>query len=376
MVIPLAGITPDIAREILGEAVADHLRTANTAETTARDGRDTRDDAAAAAADSLSIDHDRPDATVAGTTVVDATVTDATAVDAAVADATAADAAVADATPQDAAAQKPGTQTSTVDHGAADDIVAAASRYLALSALLDSVVQIHRRSPTSCVNNAVTGMRVLCPDNADRFRVPSTRLGGYGLDDVHQILGARLDRRASLQEVVDSLESRPGGITVLVYKWKDTRANGTRIEADDHMVLLVNDSTSVDEPNLLVVDLAASRDRDTANDYGPKDLRNRRTLLNKAVGFDDWLRDQKERISLPAEQQRFETIEFDRDGNLVPRLRADAPEAEQLPPDQRVDVPAALQDDINAIPMRPTRPGRNAAGPIGRTRRHTQRSAP
>ncbi|WP_280471080.1 DUF2332 family protein, partial [Nocardia cyriacigeorgica] len=342
---PAAGITPDIAREILGEAVADHLRTANTAETTARDGRDTRDDAAAAAADSLSIDHDRPDATVAGTTVADATVTDATAVDAAVADA-----AVADATPQDAAAQKPGTQTSTVDHGAADDIVAAASRYLALSALLDSVVQIHRRSPTSCVNNAVTGMRVLCPDNADRFRVPSTRLGGYGLDDVHQILGARLDRRASLQEVVDSLESRPGGITVLVYKWKDTRANGTRIEADDHMVLLVNDSTSVDEPNLLVVDLAASRDRDTANDYGPKDLRNRRTLLNKAVGFDDWLRDQKERISLPAEQQRFETIEFDRDGNLVPRLRADAPEAEQLPPDQRVDVPAALQDDINAIP--------------------------
>ncbi|MGK8469286.1 DUF2332 family protein [Nocardia cyriacigeorgica] len=96
--------------------------------------------------------------------------------------------------------------------------------------------------------------------------------------------------------------------------------------------------------------MAASRERDTANDYGPKDLRDRRTLLNKAVGFDDWLRDQKERISLPAEQQRFETIEFDRDGNLVPRLRADAPEAEKLPPEQRVVVPSALQDDINAIP--------------------------
>src|SRR5690606_7902183 len=176
---------------------------------------------------------DLPAATVAGTTVADA----------AVADTAAGDTAAVDAATQDAAAQQPGTQTSTADRGTADDIVAAASRYLALSALLDSVVQIHRRSPTSCVNNAVTGMRVLCPDNADRFRVPSTRLGGYGLDDVHQILGARLDRRGSLQEVVESLESRPGGITVLVYKWKDTRANGTSIEADDHMVLLVNDST-------------------------------------------------------------------------------------------------------------------------------------
>ncbi|WP_280453507.1 helix-turn-helix domain-containing protein, partial [Nocardia cyriacigeorgica] len=334
---PVASVTPTIARDILGEAVGDHLSAQDRPESERRTDADT------AAPDSGPVRHNSQAATH------DTTVQPAA--DAASAQRPTAD----DATAHPAAAQKSDPLTSTVDHGSADDIVAAASRYLALSALLDLVVQIHRRSPNSCVNNAVTGMRVLCPDNADRCRVPPTRLGGYGRDDVRRIFDAGLEKSGSLHEVVESLESRPGGITVLVYKWKDTRANGTSIEADDHMVLLVNDSTSVDDPNLLVVDLAASRDRDTANDYGPKDLRNRRTLLNKAVGFDEWLRDQKDRISLPAEQQRFETIEFDRDGNLVPRLRTDAPEAEKLPPEQRVVVPSALQDDINAIPA--GRPG-------------------
>ncbi|MEV0111229.1 DUF2332 family protein [Nocardia sp. NPDC050799] len=150
--------------------------------------------------------------------------------------------------------------------------------------------------------------------------------------------------------MAESLRTRPGGITVLVYTWKDIRANGTGTEADDHMVLLVNDSTSVDEPNLVVVDLAASRDRNTDNDYGPEDLRNRRALLNRAVGFDDWHREQGVFINrIPADRRRFETIEFDRDGNLISGSRAEAPDAENLPTHRQVDVPSSIQDETNAL---------------------------
>ncbi|WP_433492495.1 DEAD/DEAH box helicase [Nocardia grenadensis] len=288
---PAANIAPGIARNILGELVGDHLPAVNIAES------DARDDTDSLAADSGPLGH--------GTR---------------------------HETSQDAVAQQSDTRNSDADEGTADDIVAAASRYLALSALLDSVVQIHRRSPNSCVNNAVTGMRVLCPDNAGRFRLPPTSLEGYGREEVREIFGAGLEETGSLDEVVESLKSRPGGITVLVYKWKDARANGTSTKADDHMVLLVNDSTSVDEPNLVVVNLAASPDGSSENDYGPRDLRNRRTLLNKAVGFDDWRREQEVFINrMPADERRFETIEFDRDGNLVSGPRAEAPDAETLP---------------------------------------------
>ncbi|MGW1740509.1 LuxR C-terminal-related transcriptional regulator [Nocardia sp. NPDC001965] len=307
---PVASINPGIARDILGESVGDHLPAVNIAES------DARDDTDSLAAESGPVGH--------GTR---------------------------HETSQDAVAQQSDTQNSDADEATADDIVAAASRYLALSALLDSVVQIHRRSPNSCVNNAVTGMRVLCPDNAGRFWTPPTSLDGYGRETVRDIFGAGLEETGSLDEVVESLKYRPGGISVLVYKWKDTRANGTSTEADDHMVLLVNDSTSIDEPNLVVVDLAASRDRNTDNDYGPRDLRNRRTLLNKAVGFDDWRREQEVFINrIPAGERRFETIEFDRDGNLVSGSPAEAPDAERLPPSRRVDVPS-IQDQINAIPV-------------------------
>ncbi|MFD4404326.1 sigma-70 family RNA polymerase sigma factor [Nocardia sp. NPDC058499] len=314
---PPAGITPSIARDILGEAVGDHLPAVTTAES------DAHHDTVSAAADSGPVGHDR----------------------------------------QEAAAPKSDTQNSDVDHGTADDIVAAASQYLALSALLDSVVQFHRRSPNSCVNNAVTGMRVLCPGNAGRFQLPPTRLEGYGREAVRKIFGAGLEETGSLDEVTESLKSRPGGITVLVYKWKNTRANGTSAEADDHMVLLVNDSTSVAEPNLVVVDLAASRDSNTDNDYGPRDLRNRRTLLNKAVGFDDWRREQEVFINrMPAGERRFETIEFDRDGNLAPRSRAQAPDTETLPPEQRPHASSDQVADIESAFV--GQPGFGAVTPI------------
>ncbi|AHH22137.1 hypothetical protein NONO_c73820 [Nocardia nova SH22a] len=308
---PTASITPVIARDILGEVVADHLTATNTGQFAV--GNDI--DSAAAVSGPMSLDAENADTT----------------------DVTAA----ADA-----------------------DIVAAASQYLSTAALLDLVVQIHRRSPNSCVSNAVTGMRVLCPNNARRFEMPATRLRGHGRDVVREVFGAGLEKAESLEQVAESLKSRPGGISVLVYKWKDTRATGSA-DADDYMVLLVNDSDTVGEPNLVVVDLAVSRDGDTANDYGPKDLRNRRTLLNKAVGLDEWRREQKKFTDrMPVEKRLFETIEFDRDGNLV--ARRDAPAAETLPPPQRTSVPQALVDEINAAgAAQPvgSRPSENAADP-------------
>ncbi|SUA48078.1 Uncharacterised protein [Nocardia africana] len=330
---PAAGITPVIARDILGEAVGDHLTATNTEQ-------------------SAGNEIDSP-ATVSGPASRDG---------------------------QDHAQN---ADTRDVADGTAADIIAAASQYLATAALLDLVVQIHRRSPNSCVNNAVTGMRVLCPDNARRFEMPATRLRGHGRDVVRKVFGAGLEKAESLEQVAESLKTRPGGISVLVYKWKDTRATGSA-DADDHMVLLVNDSDSADEPNLVVVDLAVSRDGDTANDYGPKDLRNRRALLNKAVAFEDWRREQHKYIDrMPVEKRLFETIEFDRDGNLVAGSHMGAPAAESLPPSRQVVVPAATVDEIReisaglpdldvAVPVRPgaardgaNEPRRDERAPVG-----------
>nr|WP_030518520.1 MFS transporter [Nocardia sp. NRRL WC-3656] len=308
---PTAGITPVIARDILGEAVGDHLNATNTGQF----GIGNNTGSAAAVSGPASLAARDPDRQAAAA--------------------------------RDADAQNADTGDAT--DGADAGIIAAASQYLATAALLDLVVQIHRRSPNSRVNNTVTGMRVLCPDNARRFEMPATRLGGHGRDVVRRVFGAGLEKAESLEQVAESLKFRPGGISVLVYKWKDTRASGSA-DADDHMVLLVNDSDSIDEPNLVVVDLAVSRDGDTANDYGPKDLRNRRALLNKAVGFDEWRREQKKFIDrMPVEKRLFETIEFDRDGNLVTRSRTGAPTAESLPPSQQVVAPNATVDGIDAV---------------------------
>ncbi|WP_156511341.1 LuxR C-terminal-related transcriptional regulator [Nocardia nova] len=311
---PAAGITPIIARDILGEAVGDQLTGAISSTTVTDTGTGSTTDSPT-------------DRTRAGTPDQDADTQNADA---------------PDTGPNQTAAPP-----HTPDAATTDDIVAAASRYLAVAALFDAVFEIHRLSPNNCVNNAVTGMRVLCPDKANRFRMPDFKLRGHDSNTVRDTFGAELQRAGSLDEVAESLRSRPGGITVLVYKWKDTYAAGTSIEADDHMVLLVNDSTSVDKPNLVVVDLAASRDGNTDNDHGPKDLRNRRTLLNKAEGFDDWRREQEKYIKkLGPKQRLFRTIEFDRDGNLAPRLSAAAPDAEKLP--QRPPVSQATQDEINS----------------------------
>ncbi|WP_433759772.1 helix-turn-helix domain-containing protein [Nocardia sp. CA-135398] len=291
---PASEITPAIARDILGEAVGRHLSVAGTAESATSDEA-ARDDAAPISTNPVSVVAENP---------------------------------------------------------VAEDVIAAASHYLATAALLDLVMRIHRRSPNSCVNNAVTGMRVL---SGRDIAMPSSTLAGHGRDAVANVFGAPLENAGSLDGVAESLRARPGGITVLVYKWKDTPATASPNAkatglADDHMVLVVNDSEPGEAPKLVVVDLAASRDGDTSTDYGPKDLRNRRTLLAKAVPFDTWRQEQQKFIGrLPADKRRFETIEFDVEGNLVASSHRDAPAAETPPRSQEAEVSAELVQEINAI---------------------------
>ncbi|WP_460699084.1 2OG-Fe dioxygenase family protein [Nocardia thraciensis] len=231
------------------------------------------------------------------------------------------------------------------------DIDAMASYYLATAALLELVTEIHRRSPNNCVNNAVTAMRMLCPKKKDRFRFATNNLlAGQDGDQLEDSFGRRTgDKFGSLDKAVESLKQRPGGIQVLVYKWKQTEQHGSS-DADNHLVVLVNDSDRVDDPKLVVVDLAASRDGRSDDDFGPADLADSRTLLNKAVEFDKWQREQQKYLGRLKSQQAFWTIDFDAAGDLVPeRSVRDMPPAETL--DEPVPVDAALENSVNeAIP--------------------------
>ncbi|MBF6243612.1 MFS transporter [Nocardia elegans] len=264
-------VTTAKARDVLGEAVARHL----SDDDTHRLAPDTAPDAA-----------DRP----------------------------AADNLVAD----DLAAR-----TAVAENVGAENVVDAASLYVATAALLDLVVAIHRRSPNSCVSNGVTGMRVLCEDNANYFTMPpgGIPLRGHNWDTVTSSFRHGSPKVSdSLDQAVESLKRRPGGIQVLVYKWKSTENQGSD-EADNHLVLLVNDSEPGAPPNLVVVDLAASRNGRTDDDFGPKDLGDRRALLNKAVRFDTWQREQRKFIDkVPEAERAFWTIDFDQYGDLVPDL--------------------------------------------------------
>ncbi|MFI1460369.1 zeta toxin family protein [Nocardia carnea] len=200
------------------------------------------------------------------------------------------------------------------------EVVEGAAHYLATTALLDLVTEIHRRSPNNCVDNGVTGMRVLFPDKADHFTMPPGGLALRGRDwaTTRQSFrnGAPQEAR-SLDDAVASLKRRPGGAQVLVYRWKNSEGRST--DAENHLVVLVNDSTDPARPNLKAVDLAASPDGDYTNDFGPEHLADRRALLNRAVPLATWQREQERYLGrLPAADRRFWTINFDTAGELVP----------------------------------------------------------
>lgn len=249
-------------------------------------------------------------------------------------------------------------------------VTAAASHYLATAAMLDLITEIHRSSPNSCVNNGVSAMRVLCPQNADNFTMPrgGPPLQGHDWDTVTKSFRNRLPTaHSSLDEAKAALERRPGGVQVLVYKWKNNAAtppdNKDVTDADNHLILLVNDSDSADRPNLVAVDLSASRGGNYDNNISPKDLTDRRALLDKAVPFDTWQREQQKFIARVPESARvFWTIDFDKSGEPVsdsgPRGE---PAAERT--SGRVEVPDELRREIEGRPDRPTDDDENPDSP-------------
>ncbi|MEU4312193.1 hypothetical protein [Nocardia sp. NPDC024068] len=242
------------------------------------------------------------------------------------------------------------------------DVVDAAAHYFAITALLDLVTEIHRRSPNNCVDNGVTGMRVLFPDKAGHFTMPPGGLALRGRDwaTTRQSFrnGAPQESR-SLDDAVAPLKQRPGGAQVLVYRWKNSEGRST--DADNHLVVLVNDSTDPARPNLKVVDLAASPDGDYTNDFGPEHLADRRALLNRAVPFATWQREQERYLGrLPAAGRRFWTIDFDAAGELVPAGdpgTAAMTERPEVSPEQERAVEEASAPVTGArTPQQPDRP--------------------
>ncbi|WP_433761243.1 helix-turn-helix domain-containing protein [Nocardia sp. CA-135398] len=203
--------------------------------------------------------------------------------------------------------------TETADDPATELRVFAASAFLAVTALLDLAVAIHQRSPKSCVNNGVTMMRVLYPDNEHAYRMPADMpLRGHNEEDTERAFGGAFRTFASLDETAESLKQWPGGSQALVYKW----VNKGQVES--HLVLLVNDSERADEPNLVVLDIAAAPGEAPIT---PADLAKPRALLNKAVPFEQWQREQQPYIDLLDEADRdVLAIEFDSAGEPLDRL--------------------------------------------------------
>ncbi|MGW4093732.1 helix-turn-helix domain-containing protein [Nocardia sp. NPDC004718] len=194
-----------------------------------------------------------------------------------------------------------------------ESLVHAASTYLAVSALLDLVVAVHQRSPKSCVNNGVTMMRVLYPENEQAYRMPDDMpLRGHNEQDIERAFGGAFRAFGSLDKAAASLKDRPGGSQALVYKWMN------KGEVERHLVLLVNDSDRADAPNLVVLDIAAAPGEAPIT---PADLAGSRALLNKAVPFQQWQREQQPFIDQLGEEDRdVLAIEFDSAGEPLARL--------------------------------------------------------
>ncbi|MGY1877009.1 helix-turn-helix domain-containing protein [Nocardia gipuzkoensis] len=206
-------------------------------------------------------------------------------------------------------------RTETADDPATELLAFAASTYLAVTALLDLAVAIHQRSPKSCVNNGVTMMRVLYPDNAHAYRMPADLpLRGHDAEDTERAFGGAFRAFGSLDAAAESLEDRPRGSQALVYKWMN------KGQVESHLVLLVNDSDRRDAPNLVVVDIAAAPGQVPIT---PADLAARPALLNKAVPFQQWRRAQQALIDRLKEADRgVFAIEFDHKGQPLARVPA------------------------------------------------------
>ncbi|WP_040866957.1 helix-turn-helix domain-containing protein [Nocardia exalbida] len=201
----------------------------------------------------------------------------------------------------------------TTGDPATERLVHAASTFSAITALLDLIVAVHQRSPKSCVNNGVTMMRVLYPENQQAYRMPDDMpLRGHDAQDTEQAFGGAFQTFGSLDKAAASLKDRPGGSQALVYKWMN------KGEVESHLVLLVNDSDRADAPNLVVLDIAAAPGEAPIT---PADLAGSRALLNKAVPFQQWQREQQPFIDQLGEGDRdVFAIAFDSAGEPLARL--------------------------------------------------------
>ncbi|MBF6465256.1 hypothetical protein IU427_08670 [Nocardia beijingensis] len=206
-------------------------------------------------------------------------------------------------------------RTEIADDPATELRVLAASAYLAVTALLDLAVAIHQRSPKSCVNNGVTMMRVLYPDNEHAYHLPDDMpLRGHDAEATERAFGGAFRAFRSLDEAAESLEERPWGSQALVYKWMN------KGEVESHLVLLVNASDRAEAPNLVVLDIAAAPGQAPIT---AADLAARPALLKKAVPFQQWRRAQQAFIDrLTEADRRVFAIEFDHKGEPLDRLSA------------------------------------------------------
>ena len=205
----------------------------------------------------------------------------------------------------------------------ADEIrAAAAMAFLLTGTLLELVVALHRRSPNACVNNAVTARRVLY--GSRHGRLPGDPpLGGHKRAAIERALDGTFGSFESLDEAADSLSNRPGGSLALTYKWMDNAGTVT-----SHMVVVVNDSEQISSPNLVVLDLAA------IDDLSPQDLMDARALLERAVPWRQWRRQQQPFVArLSAADKGVIAVDFDRAGEamsvptdrVAPPVRGDSP---------------------------------------------------
>ncbi|WP_460695744.1 alpha/beta hydrolase [Nocardia thraciensis] len=244
----------------------------------------------------------------------------------------------------------------TATESLAPPVIAAASRYLALTHLLDLVMGIHQRNPNGCVNNAVTMMRVLHPKRQDAYHMPDdTPLAGHDAAKIEWASGGGSFRGFhDLDKAAESLAARPGGISWVVHRWMDQPElpeQGSEGTIRSHLVLLHNRSDRIDEPKLVVLDINAGTKRRVIT---PADLASRSALLKKAVPFREWKDKQDKQIErLGTKGRRIFAIEFDKEGALVP-------------PDSAPRGPAAAaQPSATVIPF-PSRPAPASSRPTRR----------
>ncbi|WP_280389930.1 hypothetical protein [Nocardia wallacei] len=287
--------------------------------------------------------------------------------------------------------------SSGTTHPETGAVVAAASEYLATTALREVVVAMHRRTPHGCVNNGVTVRRVLYgADNPalTDWMPDYTPLAGHDNSTVELASGGGSFRNfGNLDEVADSLADRPGGSAwVVTYRAAVDAApsqadrlyarrmldhhhaarrlgaaehrsraervrDATRIAdlisalsglprvADQdaapwiqgHLVTVYNNSTDRDRPNLVVLDIAAGPRRLVTT---PENLESRTALLDTAIDFATWKGTKQTQLDQLNEPDRYvPALEFDGEGRAL-----------KCAPEYQVQYALAGQRSADGIP--------------------------